>query len=184
MFMRNMCDDWPITAYRLATELNISGGKRGVGRIGLDFWKCLKDKRGRVVGQVWERYPKASWRNLNITSCVTHPGKDGPIGTARFEMLREGLQECEARIFIEMAMESGRLGPAASQGFKDLLTERDAFHRKATGITGGSGWDMWNWQTNPPLAAYLAYGENGAWQQHSDRLYKAAAEAAKALGMK
>ena len=66
-FMRGMTDKYPITSYRLAPEVNITGSQRGVGRIGLDYWSVIANKKGQRAGQVWERYPKANWRNLNIT---------------------------------------------------------------------------------------------------------------------
>jgi hypothetical protein len=86
---------------RQLPEVNITGGQRGVGRIGADFWFVVKNARGERGGAVYARYPENMWRNLNIDSWILAPGQNGPVATARFENMREGVQECEARIFLE-----------------------------------------------------------------------------------
>jgi len=173
-FLRNMRDHYPLTTYRLAPEVNITGGQRGVGRIGLDSWPVLKNVRGVRATRVTERYPKASWRNLNITDALLAPGPDGPLGTARFEMLREGVQECEARIFIQTALDRGKLPAALADECRAVLADRDAFLKKAA-IVQGTG-RPWFADATPTEEAYLGYVEG--WQEHSARLYRTAEEVA------
>jgi len=170
-FLRNMADHWPITTYRMAPEVNITGGQRGLGRIGLDYWPVLKNPRGARSGRASERYPKASWRNLNITDALLAPGPDGPLGTARFEMLREGVQECEARILIQTALDAGTLPAALADECRAALAARDAFLKKAA-IIQGTG-RPWFADANPSEEAYLGYVAD--WQEQSARLYRAAA---------
>jgi hypothetical protein len=108
-------------------------------------------------------------------------------------MLREGVQECEARIFIQTALDGGRVpkvseeivgdslgyfGPLAAE-CRRVLARRDEFLKKAA-IVPGQG-RPWFADANPSEAAYLGYAAE--WQEQSDRLYKAAADLAK-LGMK
>ncbi len=133
-FPRNWQSHYPITSYRLLPEVNITGGQRGAGRLGLDFFDVVRDQRGRAVGQCWARYPKANWRNLNITECLLAPGPEGPLATARFEMLREGVQECEARIYLQSALDGGRLPRELKSRVAAVLAERDAAIRRV-GIT-------------------------------------------------
>jgi hypothetical protein len=121
----------PITHYRFMGEASLVAagrpnakppGVRGFGRVGADFWKVLKDKRGRGT-YVCGRYPETAWGQLNLaysTPYVLAPGRDGPVTTTRFEMMREGLQEAEARVFIEKAL----LDPAAKARLGDELAER------------------------------------------------------------
>jgi len=113
---------------RLMPAFNITGGQSGIGRIGADVWYVIKDKKGKRVGAAYHRYPEANWRNLDIESWMLAPGPDGPIGTGRFEKLREGLQECEARIAIEDALltpaKKKKLGPELARRCEDLLNER------------------------------------------------------------
>ncbi|HUW58823.1 MAG TPA: glycoside hydrolase domain-containing protein [Planctomycetota bacterium] len=179
-FMRNMDDHFPITSYRLAPEVNVTGGQRGIGRIGLDYWPVIRNARGRRAGRAWERYPKANWRNLNITDNLLAPGRDGPIATARFEMLREGVQECEARIFIQTALDGKKITGALAETCRTVLADRDTFLRNAA-IVQGKG-RPWFDNMNPSDEAYLLYATT--WQSQSERLYKAAADVSRKLGGK
>jgi hypothetical protein len=103
--------------YRIAMERAITSGGaaggrehgwlRGIGRCGADFWPVIEAKYGRkrpLLG----RYPASShwhggWLRYSTPNVIA-PGKDGPVATVRFEMLREGIQETEARIVIEKAL--------------------------------------------------------------------------------
>jgi hypothetical protein len=92
----------------LAGEKNITGDQRGFGRMSADLWPVLKDKRGRLHS-ISARYPESNWGACNLRQTpFLQPGPKGAISTGRFEMIREGLQECEARIFIESALLSKR----------------------------------------------------------------------------
>ncbi|NIA21302.1 MAG: hypothetical protein GWP05_04895 [Anaerolineaceae bacterium] len=112
---------------RQMPQLNITGGQRGIGRIGGDFWKVFRDKRGRRAGQAFARYPANHWRGLNIANYLLAPGPGGPVATARLENLREGLQECEARILIENALldagQKQRLGSDLATRARAILDE-------------------------------------------------------------
>lgn len=113
---------------RQLPELNITGGQRGVGRVGADFWYVLKNGRGQRSGAVYSRYPLNMWRNLNIDSWLLAPGGNGPIVTARYENMREGVQECEARIFIESVLldeqKVERIGADLARRAQEVLDER------------------------------------------------------------
>ena len=188
-FLRNMDDHYPITTYRMAPEVNITGGQRGLGRVGLDYWPVLRSVRGGRSGRVSARYPKASWRNLNISDSLLAPGgapgepgagdgsgeRSGPLTTARFEMLREGVQECEARTFLQEALDAGKVPAPLAEDCKRVLAERDAFLKKAA-IVQGTG-RLWFADANPKEDAYLGYALG--WQEQSEKLYRAAAAVAK-----
>ena len=98
-----------------------------MGRIGADFWSVIRDPRGKRVGQAFVRYPENHWRGLNISNYLLAPGPDGPVGTARLANLREGTQECEARIVIEQALlndeQKARLGEDLVKRAQTLLDE-------------------------------------------------------------
>ena len=94
----------PGTMWHSLTEINIAGSQRGFGRLGADSWAAIKDKNGQRVGRAYERYPWSIWGNLELRSLVLAPGSDGAVATNRFEALREGVQECEARIYLESAL--------------------------------------------------------------------------------
>ena len=127
-FGRHGIPNGPALRVRMLPELQITGYQRGVGRIGADFWYVLKNPRGERAGAVYARYPENMWRNLNIDSWLIAPGPDGPISTARFENMREGLQECEARIYIESVLtddgQKGRLAAELADRAQKTLDDR------------------------------------------------------------
>ncbi len=156
-------------------------GLRGVGRLGADFWTVLVDKRGRKKGALHLRYIKKGDHAVNLRYSayyVLQPGKDGPIGSARMEAMREGIQEAEARIFIEKALTDpalkARLGADLAKRCQDLLDERiKALIKARSGAKGGKSGDPgWKWF------------EGSGWQGRSRKLYEAAGEVAGKLGAK
>ncbi|HUU43573.1 MAG TPA: glycoside hydrolase domain-containing protein [Planctomycetota bacterium] len=177
---RNPWENFPVTSYRALGEMNIAGQQRGFGRIGADFWPVLKDKRGRLIGSLSARYPETRWRNLDIRSCILSPGRDGAISTQRFEMMREGIQECEARIFIERAILEKKIDGDLADRCQEVLDERIPPLRIGTSLLAQQAdadntW--WNW---PGSLGYNWYVGSG-WQERSEKLYSAAAEVARAL---
>ena len=118
----------PNIRWRHLAESSITGGQRGIGRLGADYWRVFKDKRDRRTGRIYERYPESSWRNLIITEALLAPGPDGPVATDRLEALREGVQESEARIVIEEALGDetlrAMLGPDLIRRCEEYLHDR------------------------------------------------------------
>ena len=108
----------------------ITGGQRGPGRLGGEFWFAVRNSKGARAGAVFARYPENNWRNLDICDWFLAPGPDGPVSTARLEYLREGLQVCEARIFLEDALlddtRKAKLGAELAKRCQDAL---DVHHR-------------------------------------------------------
>ena len=100
-------------SYRLAVDRALVSGLNGIGRWGADYWK-------NVYGvQQGGYYPPGM-------GCVQvlWPGLVGAESSVRFEAALEGIQETEARIFIEQARERGWLDAAlktrATQALSDL----------------------------------------------------------------
>jgi len=162
-----------LAQHRLALEGCMAGGIRGYMRMGADFWPCAKDDRGRPRALVdWY----INWGGLAMSDSNTlatlAPGKDGPVATARYEMFREGTQECEARMFIEQALldpaRRGRLGEEQSRKCQELLDERTV--TLVTQVSEG--------KCTEPVAEELA---RKVIPERSDWLYAAAAEVARAL---
>jgi len=87
----------------------------------------LRNKKGERSGAVHARYPENNWRNLDLHDWFLAPGPDGAVATARLESLKEGLQECEARIFLEHALLDGakktQIGADLAQRCQDALDE-------------------------------------------------------------
>jgi hypothetical protein len=158
--------DAPLGTYRQISEGMLAADYRGFGRVGADFWGVLPGKKGARYS-VSGRY--ISWSQLNLTTstgAVLAPGPNGAISTERFEMIREGVQECEAKIYIERALSDqakrAKLGEELAKKLQVMLDERIRMYRAACHTS-------WNW--------FAASG----WQARSERLYAAAAEVAAAL---
>jgi hypothetical protein len=150
-------------------------GPRGLGRLGADFWPVVKDERGRIRGTLAGRYPEACWGQLNLNNGVPHclgRGKDGPVATARSEGFREGLQEIEARVYLEKAILDDALkdtlGDDLRKRIRDTLDERIRVCIQAARYTGAAEVEPW----------YIASG----WQARSERLFGLAAEVSAKLG--
>ena len=78
--------------------------RRGYGQFGADFWPVAlnpdkPDEHTRLV----DRYYGESSTTPDIQS-ILGPGQHGPVITARYQMLREGWQDAEARMFITDAI--------------------------------------------------------------------------------
>ena len=108
----------------------ITGGQRGPGRLGGEFWPTVRNGKGVRSGPVYARYPENNWRNLDICDWFLAPGPDGPVATARLEALREGIQVCETRIFLEDALlddaKKATIGADLAKRCQDAL---DVHHR-------------------------------------------------------
>lgn len=62
------------------------------------------------------------------TKALLAPGKDGPIATERYEMVRGGVQLCEAILFLQRALDSGSItGPLAEKVNAGLDERSNAF---------------------------------------------------------
>ena len=164
--------------YRMIAEWNIEGKQHGVGRLAADFFSVKMGKRSLPLTR---SYHESSWTNLNLREPWLAPGPEGPISTVRFEMGREGLQECEARIFVEKALIDetlrAKLGGKLATKCQAILDERTR-HNMWTGFT--------RWGLCPGAMqglyglGYHWYASSG-WQQRSEELFNAAAEVAKTL---
>ena len=180
----------PASRWRQLMEVNIAGRQRGVSRGGADFWSAVRDRRGQRIGNVADRYPQSAWRNLDIPWCMFAPGPTGPASTHQFEALREGIQECQARILLEEALGDkaarARLGDDLARRCEQVLAERTDLMIKALGHLQVN--NDWGHLTGPePICRQD--GVNGhrwfagsGWQDRSRQLYNLAAEVSKRMG--
>ncbi len=134
----------------LATcEAALLANHSGMGRVGLDFWpmpSTVAGKRRHGGRSIQARYPESAWSQLDFytaTESLTVPGPKGALPTVRFERLRESLQTCEARIYIERALydpaKKAKLGGALVAKCQETLDERARMLRAACIARG------WTW---------------------------------------
>ncbi len=152
-------------------------GADGIGRMGADFWYVLKDKRGRLKSTLAGHYSYWGGLDLNRYSIpnLLGPGGKRPQPTGRFEMFRQTIQENEARFFLERILTDkarrAKLGEELAKRAQEILDER-VRACLTTRAGGRASLDKWRWFVGSD------------WQERSERLYAAAAEAAKKLGGK
>ena len=185
LFERVPLDYYPTVRWRGLAEQAIFGNMRGVGRLGGDTWSVVKDKAGKRLARAWERFPNASWGYLNCNSATLAPGPDGAVATVRYEALREGLQECEARVAIEAALTDpalkAKVGDELAKRYQDVMVERQrAFWRSLAAMQSGplpSHDDGHAWRS-AVISGHLWF-VGSDWQGRSEKLYSLAGEVAR-----
>jgi hypothetical protein len=165
--VRGLYDGSPFVLYRTMSEAALQGGLRGIGRVGGDFWPLpiAKADQFRAIGG---NYGGCSWRE-NVMA-MTSPGPDGAAFNTRLETFREGVQTAEAILFVQRALESGKVGEDLAKRAAALLDERARYYLRAfyyfteVHLNNGMAWTCSNWQ------------------ERDDRLFALAAEVAKVAG--
>ena len=187
---RGEMDTLPGTMWNCMTELTVAGGQRGYGRLGGDTWRAIKDKRGRRAYRVYDRYPWSVWGNLELCCSLLAPGPEGAVATARFEQFREGVQACEARVFIEQALldeaQRAKLGEDLAAHCQTALDDRILYGLR--GICNyknqlhdySAPW-RWRFQTGEAGHAWL---QSTAWRERNGTVFTLAGEVAQKLGAK
>ena len=61
-------DGYPTSRWRSMAEQAIFGNMRGMGRLGADTWRVVKDAKGNRIARAWERFPASNWGYLNCDS--------------------------------------------------------------------------------------------------------------------
>ena len=108
------------------------------------------------------------------TAALLAPGPEGPLTTARFEIFRQGLQQCEARAIVERAMKdpaaAGKLPADLAKRYEEFNKENGqswAYMVAGERFAQGEGWKWF---------------ETSGWEERTGRLFALAAEVNKALG--
>jgi len=141
--------------FRVLVDHALALGRRGFVHVGADEW----------ASSHYDGMQLPTWIVGMPVLFTLWPGPEGAESSARFECLIEGIQEGEARIFLEKAIDSGRLSGALAQRAQDVLAE----HFQETSFFQNK------------LCIYELEQYYHRWQERSRRLYQAAAEAAKAV---
>jgi len=143
-------------AYRLMVDRALAQGRTGFTRVGADEW----------AGIHYDGMDVPRWLTGMPVLFLLWPGPRGAETSARFEALLEGIQETEARIFIEQALHGGRVPQALARRARKVLKG----HFDETNFVQG----------NSIIHSMEAYSYG--WQARSRRLYAMAAEVARAGG--
>jgi Glycoside hydrolase 123, catalytic domain/Glycoside hydrolase 123 N-terminal domain len=96
-------DRSPLQTFLRLPEEMILRGHDGVGYISAELFPIENPKKkGRFYRLGIDRGGVAGMS----TKALLAPGKDGPIATERFETFREGVQLCEAILFLQRALQA------------------------------------------------------------------------------
>ena len=149
----------PPFTFRLVCDRAIVAGANGVGRLGADYFADIffRGYAGSLSGGI-AGMP---------CSTLLWPGAAGAEPSARFEALREGVQEAEARIYLEQALDRKLIDGELAGRVRDVLFR----HNRET------------LYVSPGRVGVQVHEYAAGWQQRSRRLLAAAAEVAKALPM-
>jgi hypothetical protein len=118
------------------------------------------------------------WRNVDLKSFLLAPGPEGAVATVRYEIFREGVQECEARIAIERVLTDeaakAKLGDELAQRCQTVLDEKLKMAWKGAGgkpddVKGRS----WRYELHPDANQWFLTTD---WQTRSRDLYTLAGQ--------
>lgn len=178
---------------RCCAEYQITGWQIGVGRLMADFFGPREPRQSLPV---FQRYPR-TWSNMGIGLVRTwfSPGATGSETTIGFEVLREGVQECEARICIEKSLLDGRsrakLGEPLAKKSQEILDRRLRymlwmFRQGDFSLQAGSKTCLLgNGNCREGGGAMpLSWYSGSGWQERSKELFDAAAEITRILSSK
>jgi len=164
--------------FRCLCEQVLMANRPGLGQIGADFWPPPARKRGAYrLRSLYSRFPHSANVGSGNRGCTTnqllYPGPDGAAPTLRFELVRENIQECEARIFLERLLILKQMCPLSQDlaaKAQAVLDERTRWHRL-----------NFNFHGRPDPAVSWPYS---GWEARTAKLYEVAAEVAKAMAKK
>jgi hypothetical protein len=109
------------------------------------------------------------------------PGVEGPVATTRLEAFRQGLEECEARVFIDQALVDkglrAKLGEGLAQRCQDVLDERNWCTIKGMAHLQlcGQGWLYAGWYDMEGPAGHIWFLGSG-WERRAEELFALAGQ--------
>jgi len=164
--------------FRCLCEQVLMADRPGLGQIGADFWPPPARKAGAYrLRSLYSRFPHSANVGSGNRGCTTnqllYPGPDGAEPTVRFELVRENIQECEARIFLERLLILKQMCPLSQDltaKAQAVLDERTRWHRV-----------NYNFHGRPDAGISWPYS---GWEARTAKLYEVAAEVAKAMAKK
>ena len=129
-FRTDFNDVSPLIYYRDILEEEIMGGHDGVSDFGVDFF-AFKSKSGRATHV-------GCGRGTGGPTCtcmaLLAPGPDGPVASERYEAFREGVELCEAILFLERALQDRKISGETADRVNHLLDARgEAFLKRWPG---------------------------------------------------
>jgi hypothetical protein len=121
-YFPRLYDNLPQTFHRLTFEWNLQSGRAGLGQLAADFFGYGRRNRACVTGRF------SAWGTMGLRGPWLAAGARGAVATVRFELARECIQECEARVYLERILTDPAFESVLSaelrQRARNLLDER------------------------------------------------------------
>jgi len=171
---RDLHDGHGSVRFRWMAEQSLLAGRPGNGQIGADFWAPKAPGEEVSCRSINCRYPRTADAGAGARGCtmtlLLYPTADGAAATLRYEAVRENIQECEARIFLEKLLTSRPcpLPAGLAKRCQDVLDARTRWHRILSCFSCA---DPRYFQDVSALWAY------SGWEERSAELYRCAAAA-------
>jgi len=114
-------DSSPLLTLLMKPEEMIMRGHDGLGYLCSDFFPIPDPRR---KGRFYMLPAGRGGVRGQSTRSLLAPGPDGPIATGRYEMFREGVQLCEAILFLQRALDGKKIGGPLADRVNRYLDER------------------------------------------------------------
>ena len=102
-----------------------ASGYMGVSRLGADFWPCVKNKKGQLMTVIGRHSVKNRPGPPTLSNpALLYPGRAGAVATTRFELMREGVQEAETRVYLEKLIVGKKLEGELAAKAQKMLDDR------------------------------------------------------------
>ncbi len=153
----------PPFAFRIFPNRALGLGYTGIGRMGANYWGTWAGQSLSAPSRIenGQSIANAELVDFTIKDLLWFDAAGGRIHSSqRFEMLREGLQEAEARIALEQALVAGKLNAALQGRVREVL---ERHQNEVNYITR---------RTN----SHLTNDHSQRWQQRIQELFDLAAE--------
>jgi hypothetical protein len=132
---RNWWPWWDLAAQRRVPEEEIMRSHDGVSDFGADFFP-VADERGR---RHYLGCGAGTGGPHESTLALLSPGPEAPTTNVRFEAIREGVQICEAMMFIQRGINAGKLPTNVLARANAVLDERGKRMQDAYVLADKSG---------------------------------------------
>jgi hypothetical protein len=116
-------DRFPLWLLLRKPEEMIMRGHDGLGYLCADFLP-IKNPEGRAGREYYQLRPNVGGILGYSTTSLLAAGPDGPVATGRYEMFREGVQCCEAILYLQRALDTKQIEGELAERVDAYLDER------------------------------------------------------------
>lgn len=133
----------PVHYRKIAGLMVIGADYQGVCWDGIDYWNFTTPAGAtRYALNTYERYGNSVG---STPRAMAYPGPNGAVPTVQFQMYREGIQDCEALIFLRDTLADDKLRARLSKRLREraqaILTDLPAATEAGSSVGPQAGFD-------------------------------------------